>query len=341
MCGNVEESAIAINASSPASRYPVRDSDHLADFTRDKRVILLSSLAVVIGVCSAGIAFALVWLIGTITNLAFHLRFSSEFVSPTTDRLGPLIIAVPVLGGIIIGLMARFGSEKIRGHGIPEALEAILVGRSRMDVKVAILKPLSSALSIGTGGPFGAEGPIIMTGGAFGSLFGQLFHLSSAERRILLVAGAAGGMSAIFASPIAAVLLSIELLLFEWKPRSFVPVALASIVAAMLRVPLLGSGPIFPVVPHSSPSPAAMGAALAVGLLAGVGSALLTQTVYAFEDLFHRLPLHWMWWPDLGGLVVGIGGVPDQRILGVGYGTIHGLLKGDNVGGALLLLLLV
>ena len=319
-----------------ASDYTPQDSDHLADFSRDRRVILLSFLALLIGAFSAGVAYVLVWLIGAITNLAFYFRFSSEFIAPAADHLGLLMIAVPVVGGLIIGFMARYGSERIRGHGIPEALEAILVGRSRMDLKVAILKPLSSALSIGTGGPFGAEGPIIMTGGAFGSLFGQFFHLSSAERRILLVAGAAGGMSAIFASPIAAVLLSIELLLFEWKPRSFVPVALASIVASMVRIPLLGSGPIFPVAPHGAATPGVMIAALAVGLLAGVGSALLTQMVYAFEDLFHRLPIHWMWWPAIGGLVIGIGGLIDPRVLGVGYATIRDLLGGGQAGTAMM-----
>src|SRR5580698_10447068 len=184
--------------------------------------------------------------------------------------------------------MAKFRSEKIRGHGIPEALEAILLGRSRIDIKVAILKPISSAISIGTGGPFGAEGPIIMTGGAFGSIFAQLFNLTSVERKTLLVAGAAAGMSAVFATPVAAVLLAVELLLFEWKPRSFVPVAAASIVAALLRVPLLGAGPIFPVVPHAAMGMGEMGMALMVGVVAGLGSGLLTTLVYACEDLFQR-----------------------------------------------------
>src|SRR5205085_1903985 len=196
------------------------------------------------------------------------------------------VILVPVVGSLIIGLMARYGSEKIRGHGIPEALEAILLGRSLINPKVAVLKPVSSALSIGTGGPFGAEGPIIMTGGAFGSLFAQLFHLSSAERKTLLVAGAAGGMSAIFASPVAAVLLAVELLLFEWKPRSFIPVAIASAVAAALRIPLLGMGPIFPVTPHAPMGGKEMATAFAVGIIAGLGSGLLTALVYGFEDLF-------------------------------------------------------
>src|SRR3954471_21393574 len=203
-----------------------RVEDRLADFTRDKRVVVLSSMALVIGALSAVVADALVWLIAVITNIAFYQHFSSVFQSPDHHHLGYAVVLIPVVGGIIIGVMARYGSEKIRGHGIPEALEAILFGRSQMEPKVAVLKPLSSAISIGTGGPFGAEGPIIMTGGAVGSIFAQCFQLSSAERKTLLVAGAAGGMAAIFASPVAAVLLAVELLLFEWRPRSFIPVAI-------------------------------------------------------------------------------------------------------------------
>jgi H+/Cl- antiporter ClcA/CBS domain-containing protein len=243
-------------------------------------------------------------------------------------------VLVPAIGGLVIGLMARYGSEKIRGHGIPEALEAILIGRSRIEPKVALLKPVSSALSIGTGGPFGAEGPIIMTGGAVGSLIAQLFHLSSAERKTLLVAGAAGGMAAIFATPMAAVLLAVELLLFEWKPRSFIPVAVASVVAAVVRVPLLGAGPIFPVPGHAVLGAETLGFAVAVGLLAGVASGLLTGLVYACEDLFAKLPVHWMWWPILGGLAVGVGGLLDPRVLGVGYDTIQDLLAGHLTGGS-------
>jgi CIC family chloride channel protein len=317
-----------------------RVEDRLADFTRDKRIILLSVMAVMIGAISALVADALVWLISVITNLAFYQRFSSAFQSPEHHRLGYIVIIIPVIGGLIIGLMARYGSEKIRGHGIPEALEAILFGRSRMSPKVAVLKPLSSAISIGTGGPFGAEGPIIMTGGAVGSLFAQLFHLSSAERKTLLVAGAAGGMSAIFASPVAAVLLAVELLLFEWRPRSFIPVAVAAAVAGALRVPLMGAGPIFPVMPHAALGGEGLSIAFIVGIIAGIASGILTNLVYAFEDLFERLPVHWMWWPAIGGLFVGIGGLVEPRVLGVGYDTIHSLLRGEIIGGALIGLLI-
>jgi H+/Cl- antiporter ClcA/predicted transcriptional regulator len=310
--------------------------DRLADFTRDRRVILLSGMALIIGSLSAVVAWVLVWLIATITNLSFFGQFSSTFQSPEHHHLGYYMVLVPIIGGLIIGLMARYGSDKIRGHGIPEALEAILFGRSQMEPRVAILKPLSSAISIGTGGPFGAEGPIIMTGGAVGSIFAQFFQLSAAERKTLLVAGASGGMAAIFASPVAAALLAVELLLFEWRPRSFIPVAIAAVSAAALRVPLLGAGPIFPVTPHAMLNSEGLLFAFLVGIAAGLGSGLLTTLVYAFEDLFNKLPIHWMWWPAIGGLFIGIGGLIEPRVLGVGYDTIHELLVGHIVGAALL-----
>ncbi len=315
-------------------------SDNLADFTRDVRVIYLSLIATVIGAVSALVAWALVWLIAVITNLFYFHRYSSAFVSPDQHPLGVTSVFVPMIGGLVIGIMARYGSEKIRGHGIPEAIESILVEQSRMDVRVAILKPISSAISIGTGGPFGAEGPIIMTGGAFGSLFAQLFKLSAAERKTLLVAGASGGMAAIFSTPVAAVLIAVELLLFEWKPRSLVPVGISSIVASALRVPLLGHGPIFPVPPHQALDGRELFVALVIGIIAGLGSSFLTLLVYWFEDLFKIIPIHWMWWPIIGGLFVGLGGLLDPRVLGVGYDTIHALLRGDIVGTALLGLLI-
>ncbi len=319
---------------------PARVQDRLADFTRDRRVLLLASLAAGIGALATVVAYALVWLIGAFTNLAYFQQLSPILRSPAEHRLGWWAVGIPVLGGLAIGLMARFGSEKIRGHGIPEALEAILFGRSRMDPKVTVLKPLSSAISIGTGGPFGAEGPIIMTGGALGSLVAQLFHLSPAERKTLLVAGAAGGMTAIFATPVAAVLLAVELLLFEWRPRSFIPVAAASAVAAGLRVPIFGAGAIFPVAPHAALGMEGLLFAALAGVFAGLGSGVLTALVYAFEDLFAHLPIHWMWWPAIGGLAVGIGGQIDPRVLGVGYETIHGLLRGEVIGAAVVSLVI-
>jgi H+/Cl- antiporter ClcA len=312
------------------------------DFTASMRLLWIAALAVVIGATCAVVAVVLLWLIGLFTHLfyfpadffgtLFHhpaqLLVLSE-LTPAGSSLGWITIFIPVLGGLIIGLMARYGSDRIRGHGIPEAIEAILIGRSRMSPKVAVLKPLSSAVSIGSGGPFGAEGPIIMTGGAFGSIIAQAFRLTAAERKTLLVAGAAGGMSATFAAPVAAVLLAVELLLFEWKPRSLIPVALSSAMAALLRRFLLAPGPLFPVVEHAQLNYSTPFAAAAVGLLAGMLALSLTLAVYAMEDLFHRLPIHWMWWPAIGGLAVGVGGYFQPHALGVGYDLIRGLLQGN------------
>ncbi len=313
----------------------------LGDFTTDKRVLVLSAMALVIGAICSVVAWSLIALISLISNLTFFQRFSTTFITPAATHLGPLLIVMPAIGGIIIGLMARYGTDRIRGHGIPEALESILIGRSKMSVRVALLKPISSAISIGTGGPFGAEGPIIMTGGAFGSLFAQLFHMSPAERKTLLVAGAAGGMSAVFNAPVAAVLLAVELLLFEWKPRSFIPVAVASLTAAVLRAPLLGSGPIFPTAPYPVLGWHMLLISAGVGILSGLLSSGLTLAVYFCEDNFARLPFHWMWWPALGGLAVGIGGYFDPRVLGVGYDTIHELLGGSLTGTSSISLLLI
>lgn len=314
--------------------------DRLADFTTDRRVLLLAVMSIVIGATSAILAWILVQLITFMTNLAFYQRVSFESASPAQNHLGIWVIFVPIIGGLVIGLMARYGSEKIRGHGIPEALEAILIDRSKMSPKVALLKPISSAISIGTGGPFGAEGPIVMTGGAFGSLFAQFFHLSSAERKTLLVAGAAGGMAAIFGTPLAAVLLAVELMLFEWKPRSLIPVAIAATVAGALRTFFFGAGPIFPIPPHAPMDVTILSVAFAVGILAGVGASALTSLVYLCEDTFNRLPLHWMWWPAIGGLFVGLGGLLEPRVLGVGYDLIDTLLRGQILGAVALGLLL-
>ncbi|QIF03746.1 chloride channel protein [Roseimicrobium sp. ORNL1] len=328
---------------SPAlpSHAPVSHAEEsaLRDFSTNSRVLVLSGMAVCVGAIGAVAAWVLQWLIAVITNLAFYHQWSSEHSTPQGHALGYWVIGVPVIGALIIGLMARFGSEKIRGHGIPEALEAILLGRSRIQLKVALLKPISAAISIGTGGPFGAEGPIIMTGGAFGSLFAQRFHLSAAERKTLLVAGAAAGMAAVFSAPVAAVLLAVELLLFEWKPRSFIPVVIAAAVAATVRVPLLGSGALFYITPHQALPFTGLAFAAGVGVIVGLGSGLATTLVYAVEDFFLKLPIHWMWWPALGAVVVGIGGVLDPRVLGTGYETIHGMLRGEVIGASLLALL--
>ncbi|WMD23675.1 chloride channel protein [Achromobacter seleniivolatilans] len=298
-------------------------------------------LAIPVGLASVAAAWALLRLIALCTNLAYHGQFSFADMPITDGQLGWASVAIPVAGCLIIGLMARYGSEKIRGHGIPEAMEAILIGKSRIQPKVAILKPVSSAVSIGTGGPFGAEGPIIMTGGAIGSLLAQTIHLDDAERKTLLVAGAAAGMTAIFATPLAAVLLAVELLLFEWKPRSFLPVAMAALVAGAARAYLLDAGPIFAYSGALTFTPWHLLACAAVGVLSGLGSGVLTSLVYTAEDLFEKLPLHWMWWPAIGGLAIGIGGLIDPAALGVGYDNIRHLLAGDLAFQAVLVLLVV
>jgi chloride channel protein, CIC family len=314
----------------------------LGDFTTDWRVIPISGLAIAIGLISSVVAWALLRLIGLFTNLFYYHRWNTALVSPAGSPLGMWMVLVPIAGALVIGVMARYGSERIRGHGIPEALESILIHGSRVEPRLAILKPISSAISIGSGGPFGAEGPIIMTGGAFGSLIAQFFRLTSVERKTLLVAGAAAGMSATFASPIAAVLLAVELMLFEWKPRSLVPVALASATAGAARRYILGLGPLFPVPAHPVfIGPSGLLGCVICGLLAGALSALLTGAVYAAEDAFLKLPIHWMWWPAIGGLVVGLGGLIFPQALGVGYDTIGALLKGDVARNVILGVLLV
>jgi CIC family chloride channel protein len=324
------------------SERPPRAPKELGDFTTTRRVVPIAALAVVIGVLASFVALALLRMIGLFTNLFFFQRWSLELSSPADHQLGRLVVFVPVLGALVIGFMARYGSDRIRGHGIPEAIESILLRGSRIEPKVALLKPVSSAISIGSGGPFGAEGPIIMTGGALGSLIAQLFHLTSAERKTLLVAGAAAGMSATFGSPVAAALLAVELLLFEWKPRSFIPVALASTTAALLRPHLIGAGALFSVPAHAAAlSASGVAACTLCGLLAAALSGLLTLSVYAFEDLFEKLPIHWMWWPAIGGFVIGIGGLIYPHALGVGYDVIEELLQGKLIGSALVLLILV
>ena len=331
-------------AAAEEPRKPAPDSprgDGLGDFSADRRVLILVAMAVVVGTVGAGAAWLLLHLINFVTNLAYYGRLSTSPASIAGSALGWTSVAIPISGCLLIGLMARYGSEKIRGHGIPEAIEAILIGRSRIQPRVAVLKPLSSAISIGTGGPFGAEGPIIMTGGALGSLFAQLFHLSNAERKTLLVAGAAAGMSATFGTPIAAVLLAVELLLFEWKPRSFVPVAVAAIVAACWRTWELGAAPLFTTFIHTGVSPIILLECAVLGVVAGLCSGVLTALVYGCEDLFEKLPLHWWWWPAIGGLVIGVGGLIEPRALGVGYDNIAALLRGDMASTAALRLVVV
>ncbi len=297
------------------------------DFTTSSQIIRLSIAALFIGITCAFIAIVLLKMIDFFTNLFFYQRLSLAYITPTHNHLHAWGILPPIIGALIIGLMARYGSQKIRGHGIPEAIEAMLINKSQINARVAFFKPLSSAISIGSGGPFGAEGPIIMTGGSFGSLFAQFFNMSSIERRILLVAGAAGGMSATFAAPVSSVLFAVELLIFEFKPRSLVPIAIASAVADATRMVCLGPGPLFPMTPLFHVTAPLLGAATVIGLSGSLLAVLLTWAIYRVEDTFRRFPIHWMWWPALGGIVVGIGGLISPRALGVGYGSIFAILN--------------
>jgi chloride channel protein, CIC family len=293
----------------------------------DRRVLYISGLCVALGFMSAVTAEVLKRLIGFFTNLSFFGRLSTTTVSPAGNQLGLFVIVVPVFGAVVIGLMARYGSKAIRGHGIPEAMEKVLTDQSRIPARMTFLKPLSAAISIGTGGPFGAEGPIIATGGALGSLIGQILRTTSTERKTLLAAGAAAGMAATFGSPVSAVLLAIELLLFEFRPRSLVPVALASVMATGLRRFSEGTEPVFAMPDLPAPSMQALTAYCAIGALVGVAAVFVTRLVYVVEDAFEKLPIHWMWWPAIGAIVVGVVGYVAPRTLGVGYDNISDILS--------------
>jgi chloride channel protein, CIC family len=324
--------------------FPAAAPAELGDFTTTRRVLPIALVAIVIGVLSGFVALALLKLIALFTNAFFFQTLDTLPRSLDAHPLGGWFILVPTGGALLIGLIARYGSDRIRGHGIPEALESILMRGSRVEPRLAVLKPLSAAISIGSGGPFGAEGPIIMTGGAFGSLIAQGFHLTSAERKTLLVAGAAGGMTATFGSPLAAMLLAVELLLFELKPRSLVPVALSCAAALATRQRLLPVGALFHVPHHAAVfGPTVLLGCVVAGLAAGVLATLLTASIYFWEDFFHlRLKkLHWMWWPALAGLAIGLGGVLCPRALGVGYDSIADLLGGRLDEAATVRLLLV
>jgi H+/Cl- antiporter ClcA/predicted transcriptional regulator len=304
----------------------------------DRRVAMITGLAMGLGIVAGLVARLLTRLIAFVTNLAFLGRFSSEPAAPYQHHLGLLVVLVPAAGGIVVGLMARYGSKAIRGHGIPEAMEQVLTNESRIPARMTFLKPLSAAVAIGTGGPFGAEGPIIATGGALGSVVGQVLRTSAVERKTLLAAGAAAGMAATFGSPVSAVLLAVELLLFEFRARSMIPVALASVVAASVRMLFAGAHPVFAMPNLAQPSGWALASYVLTGALVGLIAVYVTRAVYLVEDAFEHLPVHWMWWPALGGLVVGAVGYFAPRTMGVGYDNIEHLLSGELEGKALLFL---
>ena len=302
------------------------------------RVVFICGLSILIAAAAGLIARALTALIGLVTNLSFYGRFSFKFTSPAGNHLGIYVIFIPVIGGLIVGVMARYGSAAIRGHGIPEAMEQILFGRSRIPARVTFLKPLSAAIAIGTGGPFGAEGPIIATGGALGSLIGQLLNITADERKTLLAAGAAAGMAATFGCPVSAVLLAIELLLFEYRPRSIIPVSLACATAESVRIAFIGTAPIFAMPDLVQPRGYSLAVYVILGAIVGVASVFATRAVYAVEDAFDRLPIHWMWWPAIGAVAVGVIGYFAPHTMGVGYDNIENIISGHILGTALLVL---
>jgi len=307
----------------------------------DRRTVWICGVAIVIAIGAGFVAELLTRLIGLITNLAFYGRLEARFTSPAGNHLGPWVIVVPAIGAVVVGVMARYGSAAIRGHGIPEVMERILLGESRIHPKVMFLKPISAAIAIGTGGPFGAEGPIIATGGALGSLVGQTLRITADERKTLLAAGAAAGMAATFGSPVSAVLLAVELLLFEYRARSVIPVALAAAAATAVRLATVGPGPAFSIPAPAQPGGAALAAYVVLGGFVGLLAAGITRAVYAVEDAFERLPVHWMWWPVPAAVLVGVIGWVEPRTLGVGYVNIEQILSGNIVGGALLLLVVL
>ena len=308
----------------------VAEDSLLRDYSADSRMVMMSALAVIAGAAGAALSWILLRLIFLATNAFYYHRWSIAFADPGDNTLGWKAVFLPVIGGLVVGLFARYGSDRIRGHGMPEAIEAILMRGAKISPRITVIKPVATAIAIGSGGPFGAEGPIIMTGGAAGSLLAQMFRMSDAERSTLLVAGAAAGMSATFLAPLSAILLAVELLLFEWRPRSLVPVAVASVTAAALRRLLLGGSPVFPMPVTTLTIPEkTMPLAIVAGLLAGLLAIVLTKGVHFFEEMFEKLPFHWMWWPAVGGIGIGLGGLIYPPALGVGYPVIQRMLNGE------------
>jgi len=309
----------------------------------DRRTVMLVVLSIVLAIGAAMAAQVLTRLIGLITNVAWHGRFDASFGSPSASPVPAIVrVLIPVAGALIVGIMARYGSAAIRGHGIPEVMERVLYNASRIPARVLVLKPLSAAIAIGTGGPFGAEGPIIATGGALGSVAGQYLRVTHDERKTLLAAGAAAGMAATFGSPVSAVLLSVELLLFEYSARSLLPVALAAVVATAVRAIFEGTAPVFEIPQLTQPSGAALATYIVLGSLFGVLASLITRVTYGIEDAFEHIGgakrIHWMWWPALGAVVVGVVGLIEPRTLGVGYDNITRAISGEIAGTALLML---
>lgn len=313
------------------SLNPTLESEHIEPRKGEdkKRLLTISFIAFVVAIFVSFLAKFLIYLINVITNISFYGNFSIEHSTPASNNLGLFVILIPAIGGVIVGLMALYGSKAIRGHGIPEAMEQILTNQSKIKPAITYLKPLSSAISIGTGGPFGAEGPIIATGGALGSTVGQILKISHNERKILLAAGSTAGMAAIFGTPVAAIFLAIELLLFEFSPRSLIPVAIACMVGAAGHHLLFSTKPVFEMGSIAPADTFVLIICSVLGIIIGLLSVFVSKAVYIIEEGFEKLPVHWMWWPAIGGLVVGLIGYFSPKTLGVGYENITDLLSGN------------
>lgn len=295
-----------------------------------RKMLVLCVLSCLIGIIATIVAKILISSIAFFTHLFWFQRFSIQPIELVNHHFSAWFIFIPVLGGLIVGIMARFGSKAIRGHGIPEVMENILTKESKIPRRMTFLKPLSAAISIGSGGPFGAEGPIIATGSSIGSWIGRHFYFSGYERKILLAVGAAAGMTAIFGTPLAAVFICIELLLFEFSSRSFIPVLLAVSTAQSIRLATGHTHPEFPIgeFQESVNSYNSLFYFFA-GAVTGAVACVVSKITFKIEDLFEKLPVHWMWWPMIGGLAVGIIGYIDPRSLGVGYSNITNALQGN------------
>ena len=302
----------------------------LRDYSANSRILYTSSLAAGLGAVSAVLAWMLLEMISLCTNLFYFQRWSFIERDPWQAGRHWWLILMPVLGGLIVGLIARYLSPRVRGHGMPEAVETIVFNGGRVQPRVAILKPIATAISIGSGGPFGAEGPVIITGGAVGSVLGQLLPMTGSERTVLMVAGASAGMAATFNCPMSAILLAVEIFLFEWKPRSLVPVAIACVTAGAVRRLLLGPDSVLQMVPTGAPVyHSAMLGALVLGIVGALVAAGLSKSVHFFESMFEHLPIHWMWWPAIGGVVVGLCGYIFPESLGIGHSVLQQLISGD------------
>jgi chloride channel protein, CIC family len=295
----------------------------------EPEVVKICVYAVLVGFVSGLVAQALLELIYLFTNIFYYHRFSFAITNPANHHLGAWAILIPPIGGLLVGVMIYFWEPTLKGHGIPEAMESVLFGHSRMRIRVAILKPLATAFAIGTGGPFGAEGPIIQTGAALGSLFGQAIGLTPYYRRVLLASGAAAGMAATFTAPFAGILVAIELLLFELRARSFIPVALAASVATGVRIYFVGWTPLFPAPAFKLTGMNELWLFAVLGVLMGMVGIAMIRTLSWLEDFFDELPIKHalIWSPAIGALILGIIAYFYPQVLGTSYDTIRDMLN--------------